>query len=290
MATIPLNGIDIWYELRGDGRETLVLNHGWLGPTERWPAEISQFSNEYRVLVYDVRGQGNTSEPATIDEYSMPQYAADLRSLMDALDIDRAHIVGVSQGGMISAQFVCDYPERARSVVISDSTAGNGLDEGAGGEWERTMQRSLERAERYAVRDGLAEFIERKIAYDRENDEHYFEYPEPSGVREARDRALYSRLSIDAYSGTNRAIRNRPDLTAHIRELTMPALVMTGEWDDFRPCAERDHTLIEGSRFILARRSAHSVDRWRPDIWAPAILEFLGDVEAGRTVAGAFER
>jgi pimeloyl-ACP methyl ester carboxylesterase len=290
MATIRLNDIDIWYELRGDGSETLVLNHGWLGPTERWPPEVSRFSDDYRVLVYDVRGQGKTSLPAGLDDYSMPQYAADLRSLMDALDIERAHIVGVSQGGMITAQFVCDYPDRAKTVVISDGTAGNGLDEGAGGEWERTMQRSLARAEKYAQRDGLVHFLERKIAYERANDQHYFDNPEAPEIRETRDRALYGRLHINAYVGTNRAIRNRPDLTARIRELTMPALVIVGEWDDFRPCAERDHRLIEGSRFILARRSAHSVDRWRPDIWAPAILEFLSDVDAGRAVPGEFER
>jgi pimeloyl-ACP methyl ester carboxylesterase len=219
----------------------------------------------------------------------MPQYAADLRALMDTLEIDRAHIVGVSQGGMIAAQFACDYPERTRTVVISDSTCGNGLDEGAGGEWERSMQRSLARAEEYAVRDGLATFIDRKIAYDRKNDAHYFEFPEPVDVREARERNLYSRLSIDAYAGTNRAIRKRPDLTAQVRELTMPTLVMTGEWDGFRPCAERDHMLIDGSRFVLARGSGHSIDRWRPDIWTPEILAFLNDVEAGKPVADARE-
>ncbi len=70
----------------------------------------------------------------------------------------------------------------------------------------------------------------------------------------------------------------------------MPALVMVGEWDGFLPCAERDHQLIEGSRFVLVRRSGHSIDRWRPDVWAPTIAQFIADVEAGRDVAGELER
>jgi 3-oxoadipate enol-lactonase len=290
MPTLRANGIDIWYDLRGGGQQTLVLNHGWLGPTAGWPETVYDLANHARVLVYDVRGHGRTTVPSDPGEYSLPQYAADLRALLDALDVEHAHIVGVSQGGMIAAQFACDYPERTRTVVISDSTGGNGMDEGAGGEWERTMRRGLERAERYAHEEGLVQFCERKIAFDSKNDAHYLDHPESPEVREARERTRHANLSMEAYVGTNRAIRNRPDLTARVRELTMPALLMVGEWDDFRPCAERDHGLISGSRFVLARRSGHSIDTWRPDVFAPEIARFLDDVERERDVSGALER
>jgi len=289
MPTIHANGIDIWYEIAGAG-PVIALNHGWLGPTAGWPEGVYDLRNQGRLLVYDVRGQGKTSVPEDLETFSLPQYAADLRALLDALEIEQAHVVGVSQGGMIASQFAVDFPERTRSLVISDSTAGNGLDEGPGGAWERRMAEGLEIMAGLAQEIGLEELIERRIEYDRENDPHYFEFPEPLDLREGRDRANHTNTTVPAYVASARAIRNRPDLGAVIRALQMPVLIMAGEWDDFYPCGERDHQLIEGSRFVRVLRSGHSTDRWRPDVWAPTIAQFIADVEAERDVAGAFER
>lgn len=298
MPTVRANDIDIWYDFDtskpasggGGAGPVIALTHGWRGPTADWPPNVFALREHARLLVYDVRGQGKTTEPEEPAAYSMPQYAADLRALLDALEIERAHIVGVSQGGMIAAQFAVDYPERTRSLVISDSTAGNGVDEGPGGAWERELGRGLEIMEGLAKSEGLAALAERKIAHDRANDPRYFEFPEPLDTRETRDRASYTNMSMAAFTGTARAIRTRPDLTARVRGLQMPVLIMAGERDDFLPCAERDHRLIEGSRFVLVRRSGHSIDRWRPDVWAPTIAQFIADVEGGRDVAGELER
>ncbi len=288
MPTVRANGIDIWYELQGGG-PTLALSHGWLGPTEDWPASVFDLAKHVRLLVYDVRGHGRTTAPEDPEAYSLPLYAQDLRALLDELDIEQAHIAGVSQGGMIAAQFAVDYPERTRSLVLSDSTAGNGLDEGPGGEWERAFQTYLGAMEHIATQEGVMAVCERRTAYDATNDPHYHDHPEPADERQARDRRRYARLSLSAFTGTARALLNRPDLTARVRTLQMPALVMVGEWDQFRPCAERDHRLIEGSRFVLVRRSGHSIDRWRPDVFVPAVARFVADVEAGRDVAGELE-
>ncbi len=288
MPTVRANGIDIWYELRGSG-PTLALSHGWLGPTEDWPASVFELAEHVRLLVYDVRGHGRTTTPEDPQAYSLPAYAADLRALLDALDIERAHIGGVSQGGMISAQFAVDYPERTRSLLLCDSTAGNGLDEGSGVGSERDFQGFLDMMEHVATKYGLAELCERRIAYNRANDPHYGDHPEPAESREARDRRQYARLSLPAFVGTKRALRHRPDLTAHLRELRAPALVLVGEWDQFRPCAERDHRLLAGSRFVLVRRAGHGTDRWRPDAFGRTVVSFIQDVEAGHEAGGELE-
>jgi pimeloyl-ACP methyl ester carboxylesterase len=216
----------------------------------------------------------------------MPQYARDLRALLDALEIERAHIGGVSQGGMISAQFAVDFPERTRSLLVCDSTAGNGADEGAGGAWERALQGYFDWMAAYAREHGLAALAEERIRIAREQDPHYFEFPAPEEEREQRDRGRHTRMSLAAFLGTCAAIRSRPDLTARLRDVRAPALVVAGEWDGFYPCAERDHALLAGSRFVRVRRCGHASPDWRPDAFVRAVSEFVADVEGGREVAG----
>ena len=289
MPTTCINGIEMWYELRGSG-PPLALSHGWLGPTEDWPPGIIEsLSDRLTVLVYDVRGHGRTQAPEDIEAYSLPRYARDLAALLDTLGVERAHIGGVSQGGMIAAQFVCDFPERARSFLLCDSTAGNGDDPGPGGDFERTMQRYFDWMAPYAREHGLEALARERTRLERERDAHYFEFPVETTAREAKHIRQHTRMSIEAFLGTARAIRERPDLTCQLPELGMPALVVAGEWDGFYPCAERDHGLLHGSRFVRVRNCGHASPDWRPDVFLNVVAEFVADVEAGRPVAGEIE-
>lgn len=293
MPTVHANGIDIWYELRDSasgGGPLLVLSHGWMGPTEDWPPGVLEGLGErLRLLVYDVRGHGRSTAPDDPDAYSLPAYAEDLRALLDALDIERAHIGGVSQGGMITAQFVADYPERARSMLLCDTSAGNGVDEGPAGEFERAGQNYLEEMEEVARLRGLEELAEYRIEFNRERDPHFYDHPLPPEERDAKSRRQHARMSVGSFVGTARAIRFRPDLGARLRTLQLPALVLAGEWDEFFPGAERDHALLDGSRFVRVKRCAHASPDWRPDAFVRAVTEFVADVEAGRDVAGEIE-
>ncbi len=289
MPKAKVNDIEIAYELRGSG-PTLALSHGWTNPPRYWrPAVVEELARHLRVLTYDVRGHGDTTAPDDPEAYSMPTYAQDLRALLDALDIEQAHIGGISQGGMISAQFVVDYPERTRSFLLCDSSFGNGADEGPGGQWERNLQTGLEMMEGIAQEEGMAALAERSIQAAPERNPHYYEHPIPAEERERKQREKHAHMSIAALVGTSRAMRLRPDLGARVRDLQAPALVLMGEWDNFLPCAERDHRLFEGSRYVLVRRSHHNTSEWRPDAFVRAVTEFIADVEAGREVAGEFE-
>ena len=289
MPIVHANGIDIRYELLGSG-PTLALSHGWMGPTDDWPPGILDALAEHvRVLVYDVRGHGRTSAPDGPDAYSVPTYTKDLAALLDALDIRQAHIGGVSQGGMISAQFAVDFPERTRSLLICDSTAGNGGDEGPGGQWESNLQTFLEVMEYVAGTEGLEALAERRIEASRSRDPHYADHPVPAEERERMERERHAGMSPACFQNTSRALRTRPDLATRIETVQAPTLVVAGEWDDFLPCAERDHRRIVGSRYVLVRRCGHASPDWRPDAFIRAVTEFIADVEAGRETAGEYE-
>jgi pimeloyl-ACP methyl ester carboxylesterase len=91
-------------------------------------------------------------------------------------------------------------------------------------------------------------------------------------------------MTMDGYLGAAHAIVTRPDLTDRIQSITAPTMVMIGEWDDFLPCAMRDHALMPGSRLVVRERCGHG-SRWRADTFIAEVESFLADVESGSPIA-----
>lgn len=284
MALADANGIRIAYELivAERGGTPLVMTHGFAGPATRyWRPEIEVLAEKRPLLIYDVRGHDLTTVPADAAAYSMPTFAADLAGLLDALGIERAHVGGVSMGGMITAQFAVDYPERCASVMLCDTTCGNSDGDDPAGKWESRMREGISMLGHMVGKYGLAETMRREWEWKQENDPHLAE--SPYSVED--DHARLKLMTPEGHIGAGRAIIERPDLRERVRAIAAPTMVMIGEWDDFLPCALRDHDLIPGSRLVVRERCGHG-SRWRADTFIAEIEGFLADVEAGRPVAG----
>ncbi len=270
--------------LASPGQTPLVLTHGFAGPVDNWLPELAPLIEKRAVIVYDVRGHGQTTVPHARDAYSMPTFAADLAALLGAIGIERAHVGGVSMGGMVTAQFAVDHPEMCESVLLCDTTCGNAVSDGPAGDWERRLAVGITALAHIASTYGLEETIRREQAYKLENDRHLGESP----YTFEGDFERIKLMTLPGYLGAAHAIAKRPDLTGRIPGITAPALVMIGEWDDFLPCALRDHELIPGSRLVVRKRCAHG-SGWRPETFVSEVLSFLDEVEAGRLVAGKRE-
>ncbi|MBI2913226.1 MAG: alpha/beta fold hydrolase [Chloroflexi bacterium] len=285
MPTVRANGIDIYYETHGSGPgRPLVLTHGFAGPVDDWRPEILPLAQDRTLVLYDVRGHGRTTVPPDPEAYSLPVFAADLAALLRAIGIQRAHIGGISMGGMITAQFAVDYPEMCESVLLCDTTCGNGVSQGAAGDWERQMVTGIATLADIARQHGLEATIRAGHEWARANDRHLDESPYPP----EGDYQRIKLMTVPGYVGTALAIARRPDLTGRIREIRAPTLVMVGDWDTFLPCALRDRSLIPGSRLVVRKHCGHG-SRWRLETWLGEIQSFLADVEAGRPVAGERE-
>jgi pimeloyl-ACP methyl ester carboxylesterase len=276
MPYTKANGIDIYYEVLGEGRPgtPLVMTHGFAGPFRQWVPELEPLA-EKRPLV------DRTTAPPDRNDYSVPTFAADLAALLRAIGIERAHIGGVSMGGIITAQFAVDYPEMCASVLICDSTCGNGVGDGAAADWERRMQMGITTLSQMVEKYGLRETLLKEWDWKKENDRHLGVSPYTLDG----DLERIKLMTVEGYLGAAHAILTRPDLTDRFKVITAPSLVMIGEWDDFLPCALRDHELIPRSRLVVRERCGHG-SRWRLDTFISEIESFLADVEAGRPVAG----
>ncbi len=123
--------------------ETILLHHAAAGNLHRWRAWIPTLARQHRVLRFDMRGHGRTPPPPG-GRFSLPGLAADIASVMDALDIGQVHLVGASAGGIVSLRYALDFPDRLRSLTLVASTprlaqTGSGIDTGV---WRRTLEES----------------------------------------------------------------------------------------------------------------------------------------------------
>ncbi len=124
MPTLTANGVELYYEQHGSGPETLILNNGIIASTGSWAGQLPALTPHFRVLVYDMRGQGRSQKWQPGDpDYTWTQHADDLAALMDALDIPAAHIGGISYGGELTQVFALRYPDRCRKLVIADAVS-----------------------------------------------------------------------------------------------------------------------------------------------------------------------
>ena len=111
-----VNGIELYYQVHGEGTP-LILLHGGLGHSGHWKNQIPVLSEHYKVIAVDSRGHGRST--MTEQQISFELMASDIVALMDYLEIERAHILGWSDGGNIGLYLAIHHPERLIKVVAS---------------------------------------------------------------------------------------------------------------------------------------------------------------------------
>ena len=122
MPRIAVNDINLYYELHGpeDG-DVIVLSNGIMMSTASWGFQTTALAKHFRVLLYDCRGMWQSDHPE--GPYSMELHADDLAGLLDALNIEQAHIAGISYGSEVSLVFALRYPEKTKSLIVIDGVS-----------------------------------------------------------------------------------------------------------------------------------------------------------------------
>jgi 3-oxoadipate enol-lactonase len=136
MSEVRVNGINIYYRVRGKG-EPLILIMGLGGECGDWFLQARVLKKYYRIITFDNRGVGKSDKP--LEPYTVKTMADDTVGLMDYLGIDKAHILGVSLGGMIAQEVAINYPERVRKLILVSTNAGRGEK----GEHSRELLRAM---------------------------------------------------------------------------------------------------------------------------------------------------
>ena len=122
MPKVKVNDIKIYYEVHGDGFP-LIMIHGMSANIDLWdPRLINELSKKFKTIIFDNRGTGRTDQPEI--EYTIKMFADDTAGLMDVLKIQKAHVFGISMGGMIAQEFVINYPEKVEKLILCAAVCG----------------------------------------------------------------------------------------------------------------------------------------------------------------------
>src|SRR2546423_2019565 len=121
MPYVESDGARIYWEERGGG-EPLLMIMGLGYSLEMWGRVVPALAEHYRVIVFDNRGVGRSDVPA--GPYTIAGMAADAEAVMRAAGLERAHVLGVSMGGMIAQEFTLTYPDRVHSLVLGCTAFG----------------------------------------------------------------------------------------------------------------------------------------------------------------------
>jgi pimeloyl-ACP methyl ester carboxylesterase len=267
MPYARVNGISIYYEEHGAGTP-LLLVMGFTANTTAWEPLLPALSSRYRVIAFDNRGAGRSDAPEAA--YTMAELADDALGLLTHLGIERAHVYGVSMGGMIAQHIALRAPHRVLSVVLGCTSPG--------GQHAITAPESV-----IAALLGAATLpIEQ--AFDLTLPILYSDTFAAAHRAELYERALKNaslRASEAGVKGQAAAIQGH-DTFERLPEITVPVLVLHGDADELVPTAnglllaER----IPGAKLTLYPGARHGYHVEFAEQSAADVLAFLDAVPA----------
>ena len=259
-TTTTRDGVTLYYERHGDGGDPLLLVMGLGGSVEFWEFQTPVLARTHRVCVYDNRGVGRSDKPA--GPYTVRTLSDDAGAVMDACGFDRAHVVGLSMGGMIAQELALRHSDRVGALVLAATYARpdervRGVATGAPTDPGAVDPKQLFKFMMAMVLS--PEFIQREKAW----------------LRTVRDRVLAT-WTIEGFMAQMAAVMAH-DAAAELGGIGAPTLILQPTADQLIPPHASDelHRLIPGSELLKFDHGSHGFNVEQADKFNRAVLDFL---------------
>ena len=253
-----------FYEERGEG-EPLLLLHGLGSNGRSWEYQIEAFAKEYRVIVPDVRGHGRSAKPP--GPYSVSQFSNDIFALLDHLQIDRFHLVGLSMGGMIGFQMAVEQPEQFKSLTIVNS-GPELIPRGFKEKWQIWQRRLITS---FVSMEKIGTIIGERL------------FPEPHQVA-FKDQFIQQMGANDpkAYKAATNALLGW-SVSDRLDSIQCPVLIISADMD-YTPVAFKEaySRQLPTSQLLVIKNSRHATPVDQPEAFNTAVLQFLHTVSQKR--------
>lgn len=252
-----VNGINMYYEMEGEGFPLLALP-GMGSSLEIWSPEYrNALKAKYRLLLMDYRGIGRSDAPDV--EYSVPMLARDIAELMTAVGITRANIMGLSLGGMIAQELALTWPEKVEKLVLCATHCGT-----------KHYIPIPDRKERKEVEDVYADSIVAGM-YPRE-----FIKNNPAKIQDIVSRETFFPLPPEIFERHYQAARSF-DSYERLEELKCPTLILSGA-QDLMVNPENSKLLaqlIPQSKLEIIPGGGHGFLEQYPELVLGLVMDFL---------------
>jgi pimeloyl-ACP methyl ester carboxylesterase len=250
MAFLARGTVKLYYEVHGDKGPVLILTHGFSATSAMWRGQIEAFSQDHRLVIWDMRGHGQSDYPDDPSAYSEQATVADIGALLDAVGAETAIVGGLSLGGYMSMAFYAAHRQRVLSLLIIDTGPGFKKDE-ARDNWNKY---ALATASRFET-EGLAAL-----------------------QSASAERATSKHRSAAGIAHAARGMLTQRDATVInvLANIKVPSLVIVGARDEnFLNAADYMAARIPGAEKIVIPDAGHAANIDQPAIFNKAVLDFL---------------
>ena len=268
MPILNLNGDEFHYH-RDDFSDPwrqdapIMLHHAAGGNLHRWQPWVPTLARHRPVVRFDMRGHAATRK-SLADPFDLADLAGDVARVLDALGIDRTHLVGASAGGIVSLRFAHDYPDRLLSLTLVASTPKLAQ---MGANMDAAPWRGI--LEQQGTRAWLLADTDKRFGPDTPNEVVQWYADEGSKTAASEVIALQGCLLA-------------ADLTPLLPDIAVPTLILGASHDDITP-VEIQHLMAEqmpNAQLELIDGVGHNMKVEIPDVLADRTLRFVEDIEA----------
>jgi len=274
------DGTRLFYEEAGQGTP-VVFVHEYAGDFRTWEPQMRYFSRAHRCVTYSQRGYPPSDVPTDPARYGQDLARDDVVAVMDALKIDKAHVVGHSMGALTALLVGLKYPGRCISVTAAGCGYGSSPDPKI---VEQTRAASRETARMFETEDFHSAAARYADGATRQTHKH----KDPRGFAEfARMLAEHSPVG---HALTMRELQaKRPslwELEGKLKQFSVPLLVLVGDEDDW--CVDSSVYLkrtVPTAGLCVIPRSGHTITSEEPAAFNAALADLIANVEAGRWMA-----
>ena len=269
------DGIEIYYEVTGSG-EPIIFVHEYAGDLRSWEQQVRYFSRQFKCITYNARGYTPSTVPTEVEKYSQEFARDDLLAVLNDLEIETSHIVGLSMGAFATLHFGMTYPERVKSMVI----AGCGY-----GAEPHTRELFIEEAENTAKQinqETMESFAKGYVKSP--NRIQYFNKDQRGAIEFEKQLGEHSTVgSANTILGVQSRRPSLYDLETEIRKLKIPTLIINGDEDE--PCLNVGiflKKLITTSAMITLPQTGHASNLEEPSLFNMFCDNFFHKVDAGQ--------
>jgi 2-succinyl-6-hydroxy-2,4-cyclohexadiene-1-carboxylate synthase len=270
MSVITLAGANYNVSTAGAGAPLMLL-HGFTASAPSWDDHRAALSPRFRMIMPDLLGHGGSDAPSDPERYRMERCVADLIAILDALEVERTHLLGYSMGGRVALAMAIEYPRRIASLIMESASPG--------------LAEASARRARVASDNALAGLIEREgmEAFVARWERMPLFASQERMSETARMRLRAQRLANNP-TGLANSLRGlgtgvQEPLWKRLGELEVPSLIMAGELDGkFVGIAREMAAAIRGCRLALVAGAGHTIHLEQPGAFRQLVIEFMDGV------------